>query len=209
MVALRVLALLALIGAWSIPRFCDDSSFWRFKAFFKSSNSSCLQRRDDRLLLCGSYEAFKLNIQQWAVCHETCETLDDPHHRSYRHVTGWHFRSGECLWASVWFLKGGAAVITQTLSLNDMLVFTTVFFVLTGREVSNRHKSHFCLHGRKMSTSSSDSPEQHLRRRLFSFLRSGKMNSLLGIPLASVEWSCCPFRCRCSGYRMSSSERSV
>lgn len=32
-----------------------------------------------------------------------------------------------------------------------MLVFTTVLFVLTGREVSNRHESRFCLHGRKMS----------------------------------------------------------
>lgn len=82
---------------------CDDSGFCRFKAFSKSSNSSRLQRRDDWLLLCGSYEAFKHNIQQWAASHETCETLDDPHHRCHRHVTGWHFRSGECLWASVWF----------------------------------------------------------------------------------------------------------
>lgn len=32
-----------------------------------------------------------------------------------------------------------------------VLVFTTVLFVLTGREVSNRPESHFCVHGRKMS----------------------------------------------------------
>lgn len=50
--------------------------------------------------------------------------------------------------------KGGAAVITHKhcpLMTYCVLVFTTVLFVLTGREVSNRHESHFCSHGRKMS----------------------------------------------------------
>lgn len=51
-------------------------------------------------------------------------------------------------------LKGDAAVITHKhcpLMTYCVLVFTTVLFVLTGREVSNRHESHFCSHGRKMS----------------------------------------------------------
>lgn len=51
-------------------------------------------------------------------------------------------------------LKGGVAVITHKhcpFTTYCVLVFTTVLFVLTGWEVSNRHESHFCLHGKKMS----------------------------------------------------------
>lgn len=52
---------------------------------------------------------------------------------------------------SVWELLRDAIPPQRCLLMARLLVFTTVLIMFTGREVSKHHKSHFCLHGRKMS----------------------------------------------------------